>query len=516
MKLLKAMATVGGLTGVSRVFGFIRDIMTAAYLGAGPIADAFFVALKLPNFFRRVTAEGAFSVSFVPIYSAKLEQGQGDDRAANEFASQTLSIMLTILIPFSILVMFAMPWVIYVIAPGFESGELRYDLAVDLSRVTFPYLTLMSVVALFGGVLNTHDKFAPFASAPVLFNLAIIAALFFGTPIMQTPAHAMAWGVLAAGILQFIWLFYFVRRNGIRLSLPIPRLTGDTRHLLRLMGPGVIGAGVVHINLFADLIIASLLGAGSISYLYYADRLNQLPLGLVGIAVGTALLPMLSKAISGGNSEEGRHLFNRALEICLLLALPAAIALFFIPHVIIETLFERGAFDAQDTDITATVLMGYAIGLPAYVTSKVLSTAYWARQNTMHPVKISVITTFVNIALSLILIRFIGVAGIAVSTGLCGWLQFYLLRRGLHEYSDTKFDTRFLRNLPRIIFSACLMGFVLVLIAPFLMDVAGHILGLAALVLSGIAVYTLGVFITGAIAISDIKTYLFKGERLKK
>lgn len=511
MKLLNAMATVAGLTGVSRILGFVRDILTAAILGAGPIADAFFVALKLPNFFRRVTAEGAFSVAFVPLYSEKL--AQEDQKAASLFASNAFAVMLLCLIPFTLLAMLAMPYIIYAIAPGFSGDAVRYDLAVDLSRVTFPYLLLMSLTALMGGILNAHNKFAPFASAPILFNLAIIFALFAFTPITETPGHAMAYGIALAGIAQFLWLLYHVRKNKLGLRLKRPEFTGNIKKLFKLMGPGVIGAGVMHINLFADLVIASLLASGSISYLYYADRLNQLPLGMVGIAVGTTLLPMLSKAIAAKDSARTQHLFNRALEICLLLALPAAVALFVIPETIMSTLFERGEFTAEDTATASKVLMGYAIGLPAYIAVKVFSTAYWSRQDTMSPVKISVFTTVLNIILSLILIKPFGVAGIAISTGVMGWLQLALLYRGMRHHTDLKFDERFKFVIFKIILSTLLMGAVLFLTDNYLFS--GSAVGeiqkitiLGAMVAIGLIVYAVSIMTTGAIKPADLKKYL--------
>ncbi len=514
MNLLKAMATVAGLTGISRIAGFVRDILTASILGAGPVADAFFVALKLPNFFRRVTAEGAFSVSFVPLYAESLEK-EGEEGAAS-FASNAFSGMVLLLSLFIVLIIALMPFVIYVLAPGFVGDDLRYDLTVLLSRITFPYLLLMSLTALMGGMLNAHDRFAPFAAAPILFNLSLICALLYLTPVMETPGHALAFGILGAGVLQFLLLYYNIRKHKIRLGFKRPVFDVKTKKLLKLMGPGVIGAGVMHINLFADLILASLLATGSISYLYYADRLNQLPLGVVGIAVGTALLPMLSKALSANDQKKGNDLFNRALEYCLLLALPAAVALAVIPEQIISTLFERGAFDAQDTAVTVMALRGYALGLPAYVVAKVLSTAYWARKDTTTPVKISVVATFSNIVLSLCLIWPLGVAGIALSTGVVGWFQFFWLLKGLKKLDvNVSFDKRFKTIVPRIIVSTCIMGVALystrLLIDDWFSGSAYEkILALILLVGIGKAFYLAGVFITKAVNINDVKRIILK------
>ncbi|MBI1300016.1 MAG: murein biosynthesis integral membrane protein MurJ, partial [Alphaproteobacteria bacterium] len=431
MNLGKAMTTVAGMTGVSRIVGFIRDMLMAAYLGAGPVADAFFVALKLPNFFRRVTAEGAFSIAFVPLYSKTIEIENKEK--ADLFASNAFMVMLSLLSVVTLLAIAFMPYVIQLIAPGFSSNSQQFELAVEFSRITFPYLLLMSLTALLGGVLNALNRFAPFAFAPVLFNLALIFSLFVSNR-FETIGHALALGVLLAGVLQLIFLLFSVFRAGFYLKVSIPRIDADIRKVLKLMGPAVIGAGVIHINLFADLIIASFLEEGSISYLYYADRLNQLPLGVVGIAVGTALLPMLSKAMAKQDHVESKKLFSKAMEYCLLFALPASIALMVMPVSLVTVLFERGAFDMADTAVTANVLSAYALGLPAYITVKVFSTAHWAREDTITPVKISVVATIVNIVLSIIFIQYIGVVGIALGTGLSGWLQFIMHIQALKNH----------------------------------------------------------------------------------
>ncbi len=509
MKLVKAMATVGGLTGVSRILGFIRDVMTAAILGAGPLADAFIVALKLPNLFRRITAEGAFSVSFVPMYSKKLHQ-EGP-QAADDFASNAFAVMTFILTPFVIAAIVAMPWIIHLIAPGFEVGQERYELAVELTRVTFPYLLLISLSALLGGILNAHDRFMPFAAAPILFNLTLIAALLFLEPIMKSGGHALSWGLCAAGIFQFIGLIWCVRKYKIGLHIRMPKFDADIKQLFKLMGPGIVGAGVVHINLFIDIIIASTLPEGSIAYLYYADRLNQLPLGMVGIAVGTALLPMLSRAMAGNDTAEAKELYNRALEICLILALPAGIAMVTVALPLIKTLFQYGNFGADDALVTSYVLMGYALGVPAYVASKVQSTAYYAKHDTKTPVRMAVICALTNIGLALILIQFMGVAGIALSTGICGWLQFFLMMHGLKDNETTKVSARFIYSLPRIIVSCCAMIAVLVIVSYFLYGYFDgtkieKILSLIALVASGLATYFSAIFMSGAIKFKDLKS----------
>lgn len=512
MKLIKATATVAGLTGLSRIAGFVRDILMAAVLGAGPLADAFFVALKLPNFFRRITAEGAFSVSFVPLYSEALEK-EGRARA-DAFAGNAMVVMFWVLAAFTLVIMWQMPIVIDLVAPGFSKDPERYHLAVTLSRITFPYLLMMSVASLLGGVLNAHNRFAPFAAAPIFFNLALIGILLVAWR-FKSAAHALAWGVLIAGVLQFVFLFLFARRENIHLPVMRPKIDARIKKLFKLMGPGVVGAGLVQINLFVDMIIGSFLPIGSISYLYYADRLNQLPLSTIGIAIGTALLPMLSRAVGAGNEREAENLFNRALEMVFFLGLPAACGLFVLAQPIIYTLFHRGAFSAEAAHYTALVLQGYVIGLPAYIGAKVFATAFWSHHDTATPVKVTLIVTVINTLLALTFVRFIGVAGIALATGLVGWLQILMMVIPMRRKSIMRFDARFLRAAPRLFFATALMGAVVaglnIFIFPWMMGgFFQGVIGLCALIACGMAVYAGAVFGTGALEIRDIRNYLKK------
>ncbi|MGQ0527315.1 MAG: murein biosynthesis integral membrane protein MurJ [Alphaproteobacteria bacterium] len=517
MKFVKAMTTVAGMTAISRIAGFARDTLTAIILGAGPVADAFFIALKLPNFFRRVTAEGAFSVSFVPLYSGELETAGREQ--ADLFAHRAFAVLLWGLTCFTLLAMIFMPCVIDIIAPGFEDDGQSYELAVNFARVTFPYLLLMSLTSLLGGVLAAHDRFAAFAVAPLLFNLAMIAALLVAD-LFPTAGHALSWGVVVAGILQFILLTIAARRGiGFRVKIVRPEMTPNIKRLFKLMGPGIIGAGIVQINLFTDMIIASTLATGSISYLYYADRLNQLPLSTVGIAVGTALLPMLSRSLTSKNAGESQYLFNRALEVTLILGVPAAIALYVLAGPIISVLFEHGKFTAEDARITARVLQGYAIGLPAYIAVKVFSTGFWARQDTMTPVKITLVITLANIALALTLIQFMGVAGIAMATGIVGWGQIGLLWWKLRDQDFAKPDARARMVTPRLILCAVIMGAVVyglsAPLAPMLHDesLLKKVVALGILISAGLGVYGTGIVLTGALRISDFKNY-FKRSRV--
>jgi putative peptidoglycan lipid II flippase len=355
----------------------------------------------------------------------------------------------------------------------------------------------------------------------VLFNLSLIAALLIWKATgLSTPGHALAWGLIAAGFLQVGMLLFFAEKLGVKLRFVRPKLDMRTKKLFRLMGPGVVGAGVMHINLFADMIIASILPRGSISYLYYADRLNQLPLGVVGIAVGTALLPALSRAMSGGRTEETQNLFNRALEICLFLALPAAVGLFVLAHPIILALFRHGEFGYEAAEVTALVLSGYCIGLPAYIMGKVYSTVYWARHDTTTPVKASIASALFNVAASLTLIFgfHIGVVGIALATGLAGWVQLGLLHLGVRKSGHVKADGRLRRNMGMIVISCLCMAMVLAPLRVYMGDYFingsnnfAQVLALSVMVFAGASSYAIAITATGVVKLSDLKQYIKRG-----
>ena len=400
MALARWAATVGGYTMGSRVLGFLRDILIASVLGAGPVADAFFVAFKLPNFLRRLFAEGAFNAAFVPLFAGVLER---DGRAAaKSFAEDVLTVLLWTLLVLVIAAQIVMPWLMHVLAPGFADEPGKLDLTVQLTRLTFPYILLISLVSLLGGVLNSLYRFAAVAATPILLNLCLIGALLGLSHWTETPGHALAIGVTVGGIVQFVWLIVAASRAGMSLRLRWPRLTPGVKRLLILAAPAALGAGVAQINLVVDIIIASLLPPGSVSFLYYADRVNQLPLGVVGVAVGTALLPLLSRQLRAGEVEEAVGSLNRAIEMALLLAVPAAVALIVIAGPVIAVLFERGAFGVDESSATAGALIAYAAGLPAFVLIKVLAPGYFARQDTRTPVRIAILCLTVNVVLNLV------------------------------------------------------------------------------------------------------------------
>ena len=506
MALVRSLATVGGYTGISRVLGFIRDILIAAAIGTGPVADAFFVAFRLPNLFRRLFAEGAFNAAFVPLFARRLEEG--GEAAARAFAEHSLAVLLTVVFALTALAMAFMPLLMYVLAPGFAAAPEKFELAVQLSRITFPYLLFMALVALFGGVLNSLYRFAAAAAAPILLNVIFIGALLLVLPLTGQPGHVLAWSVAAAGIGQFLLLAIAARRAGMSLSLPRPRLTPGVRRLMKLMVPGVASAGAMQINLMVGTIIASL-QAGAVSYLYYADRVYQLPLGLIGVAFGIVLLPELSRKLRAGADGEAMTSLNRGLELGLLLTLPASIALLVIPWPIVIVLFERGAFDRAAADATAWALAAYACGLPAFVLAKILQPAFFAREDTVTPLKMALAGVVANVVLSLFLFwllrdRGFGHVGLAMATSLAAWLTAFLLAAALRARGFLSLDARFLGRLPRIGAASLAMGGVLwglqgVLMPWFDQAIPVRVAGLAALVAAGLLAYAGLAFVLGAL-----------------
>ena len=492
MSLLRSLATVGGYTGISRILGFVRDILMAAVIGTGPVADAFFVAFRFPNFFRRLFAEGAFSAAFVPLFSRRLEE---DGRAAAvRLAEETLSVLTAALLALTLAALAAMPQLMHLLAPGFAEDPEKFDQAVLLTRLTFPYLLFVSLVALYGGVLNSLYKFAAMAAAPILLNVFFIAALLLVIPLGDAPAGpALAWTVTLAGIAQFLAMAWAAKRAGIVLDFPLPRLTPGVRRTLRLMGPGVASAGALQLNLVVGTIVASL-QPGAVSYLYYADRVYQLPLGLIGIAFGVVLLPDLSRKLRAGKDQAARDSLNRGVELALLLTLPATVALVAIPWPIVSVLFERGAFDAEAAAATAWALGAFALGLPAYVLIKILQPGFFAREDTWSPFVAAAWMVGVNVVLTVGLFYWIGFVGIALATAIAAWVNTGLLALWLRRARFLVADARLKSRLPRIALASLLMGAVLVggqaLAMPWLTgDLAMRVAALAALVIGGMAVY---------------------------
>lgn len=468
MKLYKAFATVGGLTLLSRVFGFMRDILIAATLGSGWVADAFVVAFRFPNLFRRLFGEGAFNSAFVPIFAKKIE-GDGIE-SARTFAEEAMAGLLFVLVILTIVAEIGMPFFMYGLAPGFDVQPEKFDLAVLLTRITMPYLLCMCLVALMSGALNSVGKFAESSSVSIVLNgammLATIISLWLGYRAGPEAGIIQAWGVFVAGILQLWLLMWGMKRAGLSLKFRRPRWTPDLKRLWELGVPGIISGGVTQLNIAIGTVIASM-QSGAVSHLYYADRIYELPLAIVGIAVGVVLLPDISRSLRSGDHAAVTDSQNRSLEFAMMLTIPAAVAICVIPADIVRVLFQRGAFTHEDSVATAAVLALFAVGLPAFVMIKVFSPAYFAREDTKTPMRYASISLTMNTLGSIalfFLFRHIGwrpQLGIAIATSLGGWLNAWLLWSKLHQRGDFDIDRRFRRNILWIMVASAIMAGVL-------------------------------------------------------
>jgi len=507
--LVKSVGTIGGLTMVSRVFGFARDMLLARVLGAGLAADAFQLAFTLPNTFRRLFAEGAFSVAFVPMYSRALH-GEGGEAAAAKFADDVLSVFLWVLLAFSAIMMIAMPGLVWILARDFQEVPGKFDFAVFLSRVTFPYLALVSLVAMLSGLLNARSRFAPGAFAPVLLNITLISGIVSGWWLRgpggddRIVATALAIAVSIAGIVQLAYLWWAVRRAGLRLHWRLPKLTPEVRRLGTLILPATFGAGIYQISQFVDTFFATSLPQGSLTLLKLADRLNQLPLGIVGIALGTAILPMLSRHIHGGDAAEAQRLQANAFEIATLLTLPAAAALAICAPAFVTAFFVGGKFTEADGLIMAQIVVALIAGLPAYVIVKILNPGFFAREDTKTPVWTALASLTVNIAINLYVVERYGIVGLAAATAVsasinCLLLYTVLHRRGWFHFTG-KLAAKIARQLIAVAAMAALLWVLMPLMAPYYSGNAfERIWSLALLCGAGGAVFFIAAFLVGAL-----------------
>lgn len=518
MKLYRAFATVGGLTLLSRVLGFLRDIALAAVIGTGPVAQAFVVAFRFPNLFRRWFGEGAFNAAFVPLYAKRLE-GDGKE-AARAFASEAFAGLGFILLVLSAVAMIAMPWAMYLLAPGFIASPEKFDLTVAMSRIAFPYLLCMSLVALLSGVLNSVGRFAESASISIVLNVTLMAAigvaLLLGYGNDARTGIVLAWGVFAAGILQLAVLMLGAWRAGVLPWLVRPVWSEDMRRLVTLGLPGIIAGGATQINIVVGGMIASLQDR-AVGWLYFADRLYELPLAIIGIAIGVVLLPDVSRHLRAGNHAAVMDSQNRALELSMLLTVPAAVALAVIPGPVVSVLFERGRFSGADTHAVAGALAIFALGLPAFVLQKVFQPGYFAREDTRTPMRYTAWSLAVNtagaIALFFLFPR-LGLSphlGIAVATSFAGWLNVLLLYRGLVQRRHYEADARLKWALPMIVLSSAVMALALIAgtyqLAPSL--AVGQPLvvragALALLIAASSAVYFVMAFLSGALRLGQL------------
>lgn len=431
MNLLKALATVSSMTLISRILGFVRDLVIARVFGAGLLTDAFFVAFKLPNLLRRLFAEGAFSQAFVPILAEyKNRRGVDETRRLVDHVAALLALALFVV---TIVGVVAAPLVIYVTAPGFAATPGKFDLTVDLLRITFPYIFFISLTALAGGILNTFSRFSVPAFTPTLLNLSFIGFALWGAPYFDPPVHALAWAVFAGGVAQLLFQVPALARIGM-----LPRFRLDLKdegvwRVLRQMGPAVFGVSISQVSLVINVIFASFLVSGSVSWLYYADRLMEFPIGLLGVALGTILLPSLSRHYAERSAQAYSELLDWGLRLTLLLAAPAALALALLAAPLVSTLFHYGAFGAQDVLATQRAVIAYSVGLIGLVMVKVLAPGFYARQDIRTPVRIAVATLALTQLMNLVFVWPLAHAGLALAIGIGACFNAALLLRGLRR-----------------------------------------------------------------------------------
>ena len=482
MSLVKSTLTVGFFTFLSRISGFVRDVLMANLLGAGVLSDAFFVAFKLPNFFRRLFAEGAFNAAFIPSFSSILTSDGRE--AAIKFAGEVMSVLLLVLLVLNAIFILFMPWITPIFAPGFTDTPEKFNLTVALSQITFPYILFISLVSLLGGILNSMGKFAAPAASPILLNLCMIGGLLWLVGFSETPAHALAYAVFIAGLVQLGWLVMICLRHDMMPPLTPPRLTKQVKTMLLLMAPAALGSGVQQMNLLIDVIIASHIPS-AVSYLYYADRITELPIGMIGVAVGTVLLPMMSKHIRSGKLDEARASMNRALELVLLFGLPCTAALCVIAEPIIRVLYQHGAFTPTDMAETVPTLMAFTFGLPAFLAVKVLAPGFFANHDTKTPFKIALVCVAVNLVLNLTLSGPFKQVGMAAATSIAGWVNVAVMGYILHTRGLFVPDALLKKRVMKMLAASGIMAVALLLSEGYFADFYAADMGMKVLALSG-------------------------------
>ncbi len=456
IRLFSGLFTVGFWTLTSRILGFLREILLTAYIGPGPVMDAFVAAFRLPNMFRRFFAEGAFNAAFVPMFSKRLEAGED----AQGFAQQAFNLLAAAVLGLVGLGMIFMPGLVWLTAEGFY-GDERFDLAVDYGYVVFPYILFMSLAALFSGVLNATGRFAAAAAAPVLLNIFACTALITAA---LSGAEVIRWLIAVipiAGVAQLALVWVATERAGIRIRPGMPRLNPQMRHMVRVAVPAALAMGVTQVNLVVGQLVASKTEK-AVSWLFAADRLYQLPLGVVGIAVGIVLLPDLSRRLRADDKDGARNAFSRAGEFTLLLTIPSTVAFVIIPNPLVSVLFERGQFGSADTSATALAVAVYGIGLPAFMLQKLLQPLFFAREDTKSPFRYAMVAMVVNAALAFGLYPLVGWIAPAIAASVAGWAMVALLIIGARRMGEeARFDDRFKRRAWRIVAASCGMGAVL-------------------------------------------------------
>ncbi|RIV86133.1 murein biosynthesis integral membrane protein MurJ [Aurantiacibacter xanthus] len=520
MSLVRNVGTIGSLTLLSRIFGFVRDMLLARALGAGLAADAWQLAFTLPNTFRRLFAEGAFSVAFVPMYTRRLHDLDGDgdlgngpdarQEAADQFASDVLSVFVWVLLGFSALCMIAMPGIVWLLAREYQSVPGKFELAVVLSRVTFPYLALVSLVAMLSGVLNARSKFAPGAVVPVLLNIVMIGGILIGWYLRgdngddTIVAWALAISLALAGVAQLAYMMWASRRAGVRLKVSAPKFTPEVKRLGKLILPATFGAGIYQISQLVDTFFATSLPQGSLTLLKMADRLNQMPLGVFGIALGTAILPMLARHIQTGNAREAQRLQENAVEIATLLCLPCVVALAICAEAFTTGIFAGGKMTLEDTQLMGRIVIALVAGLPAYVLIKVFQPAFFSREDTRTPVFVAAGALTINIALNFWVVPRYGIVGLAGATAFTASLNVACLYTILQLRGWFHFSAKLAGRIARQLAACAVMGAALWFMTPALEpwwsgEALGRIMALSALVAGGGIVFFAAAFVLGAL-----------------
>ena len=463
MNLIASTSTFGFFTLISRILGYARDVLIAIFLGTSFFADAFFVAFRLPNTFRRLFSEGTFNAAFIPSYAGILTKSKAE---ADDFAKNIFNLLFIILLFIVLLAEIFMPQLIFLIAPGFYQDPEKIKLVVDLTRITFPFLFFVSLASFFGAILNSYNKFAVVAAAPIVLNIILIGALFFSKWYNISNVLTLSYAVSIAGFIQLIILLFFVTKfYKPTLSIKI-KINEKVKFFFKKLLPSIFSSGITQINILIGTIIASF-QAGAVSYLYYADRIYQINLAISGIAIGTVMLPELSKRIKNNNYAQIMDLQNRSIELCLFLSLPATVALIMAPQEIITSLFGYGSFNQDSIVNTALALSFFAFGVPAFSLLKILSNFFFARNNTKIPFYLSFISMILNISISVSLFKDFGFVIIPIATSISSWvnvvLQYYFIKKS--DFHN--FDSKFISKFPRIILSVVVMGIILYLLLGF-------------------------------------------------
>ena len=507
MNLLSSASIFSFFTLISRILGYLRDILIAIFLGASVFADAFFVAFRLPNTFRRLFAEGTFNAAFIPSYtSAKFE----NKKSGKIFADNVFSILIITLLFIVTLAEIFTPYLVYLIAPGFIFDSIKFNLAVEFTRITFPFLFFVSLSSFFSGILNSNNKFAVAAAAPIILNVVLIISIFVSYVQNLNFAKQLSYGVTMAGIIQLVFLIYFTLnfyKPNIKFSL---KISSKVKFFFKKLLPSIFSSGVTQINILVGTIIASF-QSGAVSYLYYADRVYQINLALAGIAVGTVSLPVLSEAIKSKNSSKISNIQNKSIELSLLLSVPASIGLIIASEEIVNGLFGYGSFTFQDVKLTADALMYFGYGIIAFSLIKILSNFFFARDNTKMPFYISSFIVFLNILISLSFFKKIGFLIIPIATSIASWIGVLIFLYFLKKENYLIFENNLTKNILKIVFSTSVMSFLLILLVEkysSYLDYSYNLKSICLLIVVGLAgiVYLLFCYLLGLLKIKNYKT----------